>query len=572
MSSPSSDIAKCASCGASTSLVCASCLKARFCSPACASAAWAGHRAACAEFSVLEALPDEALPPVPPAVPLASMEPAARAGAGSSEPAFAGSGFSCAVCGSSNAAVCMRCRLVGYCGAEHQRKDWKAHSRVCAAAPVLMSAAEAALALGRELVLYSSACDARGHALKPLFDAEALRVEAALRSALPQGGDYGVSVCFSGSVSAGTMSEMSDLDLTVVFSRGGRVCVDSDARALWAQVLSQPAIVALSPCRSNDSFVPRFRIVSQCDPRLFAAWDAAAVTAVGGDAAVPLAVRTANAVKSRQGRGEDVDAAWGSCVLDIDVSLYTAEFHGGGAATLFFSTAVQQWPLFLPVLRGIKAALLAASERGDSSAQQLSTTVLAFLVHALCVGVAPPVIAGADADAVLVADTFMNILSFIAEMSGPHAVIADEGVVSLLNSIARGAAEAAVRRVAGRLPEVTDGRIMVITTELFPVGSRAYAAPGADVTRRFARLAASHFCPAAAAAHEPAGATATPAAGADAAAPRQAPAPAPAAPGHVRWRGTPLLPLLGAFSPRLLKMTARARESSRAREHRRQGR
>jgi TPR repeat protein len=129
MSSPLSVLAACAACGASTPLVCASCLKARFCSPACASAAWAGHRAACAELSVLAELPDEAMAPVPPAAPLASMAPAAGAGAGA--PAFAGSGFACAVCGSSNAAVCARCRLVGYCGAEHQRKDWPTHKAVC---------------------------------------------------------------------------------------------------------------------------------------------------------------------------------------------------------------------------------------------------------------------------------------------------------------------------------------------------------------------------------------------------------------------------------------------------------
>ena len=132
MSSPASSISACVACAASTSLVCASCLKARFCSRACAAVAWAGHRAACADFSVLAALPDEALDPVLPAAPLASMEPAALAGAGSSEPAaFAGSGFSCAVCGSSNAAVCARCRLVGYCGAAHQRKDWPTHKAVC---------------------------------------------------------------------------------------------------------------------------------------------------------------------------------------------------------------------------------------------------------------------------------------------------------------------------------------------------------------------------------------------------------------------------------------------------------
>ena len=129
MSSPASVPPACATCGASTPLVCASCLKTSFCSPACAAGAWAGHRAACAEFSVLAELPDEALAPVPPAAPLASTEPAAGAGAGA--PAFAGSGFDCAVCGSSNAAVCGRCRLVGYCGAAHQRKDWPAHKAVC---------------------------------------------------------------------------------------------------------------------------------------------------------------------------------------------------------------------------------------------------------------------------------------------------------------------------------------------------------------------------------------------------------------------------------------------------------
>ena len=81
---------------------------------------------------MLAELPDKAMPPVPPAAPLASTEPVAHAGAGSSEPAvFAGSGFACAVCGSSNAAVCARCRLVGYCGTDHQRSDWPTHKAVC---------------------------------------------------------------------------------------------------------------------------------------------------------------------------------------------------------------------------------------------------------------------------------------------------------------------------------------------------------------------------------------------------------------------------------------------------------
>ncbi len=98
----------------------------------CAAKAWAGHRAACAEFSVLAELPEDALAPVPPAAPLASMEP----GAGAGVPAFAVSGFACAVCGSSNAGssnagMCARCRLVGYCGAAHQRTDWPTHKSVC---------------------------------------------------------------------------------------------------------------------------------------------------------------------------------------------------------------------------------------------------------------------------------------------------------------------------------------------------------------------------------------------------------------------------------------------------------
>jgi TPR repeat protein len=129
MTSAPSSLAPCCSCGEETSLVCAVCLKTRFCSRPCAAKAWAGHRAACAEFSVLAKLPEDALAPVPPAAPLASMEPAAGAGAGAYE--HPGTGFDCAVCGKADAAVCARCRLVGYCGAEHQRKDWPSHKAMC---------------------------------------------------------------------------------------------------------------------------------------------------------------------------------------------------------------------------------------------------------------------------------------------------------------------------------------------------------------------------------------------------------------------------------------------------------
>ncbi len=129
MSSPASALALCATCGEETSFVCAACLKTHFCSRPCAAKAWAGHRAACADFSALAALPDEALAPLPLAAPLASMEPAAGAGGGAYE--HPGSGFACAVCGKADAAVCARCRQVGYCGTEHQRKDWPAHKTVC---------------------------------------------------------------------------------------------------------------------------------------------------------------------------------------------------------------------------------------------------------------------------------------------------------------------------------------------------------------------------------------------------------------------------------------------------------
>ena len=132
MSSSSPSLSLCSSCGASTSLVCAVCLRFHLCSRPCAAKAWPGHRAACAEFSVLAALPDEAPAPVPPAVPMASMISGPVASAGAPEPAeYAGSGRLCAVCGADDAAMCARCRLVGYCSVEHQRKDWPTHKTVC---------------------------------------------------------------------------------------------------------------------------------------------------------------------------------------------------------------------------------------------------------------------------------------------------------------------------------------------------------------------------------------------------------------------------------------------------------
>jgi TPR repeat protein len=125
MSSPATPDTVCAACSTPTALVCASCLNTRYCSPACARGAWPAHRAVCADLTVLAELPDEALAPVPPAVPLYLTKSAAA-----ERP---GTGFECAVCGAADAAVCARCRLVGYCGREHQSKDWPAHKRVCRA-------------------------------------------------------------------------------------------------------------------------------------------------------------------------------------------------------------------------------------------------------------------------------------------------------------------------------------------------------------------------------------------------------------------------------------------------------
>ena len=42
-----------------------------------------------------------------------------------------GTGIVCAVCGKPDAAVGARCRLLGYCGADHKGKDLSVHKQVC---------------------------------------------------------------------------------------------------------------------------------------------------------------------------------------------------------------------------------------------------------------------------------------------------------------------------------------------------------------------------------------------------------------------------------------------------------
>ncbi|KAF2188856.1 hypothetical protein K469DRAFT_702561 [Zopfia rhizophila CBS 207.26] len=37
----------------------------------------------------------------------------------------------CKVCGEMNAKRCARCKVIVYCGKEHQKVDWKVHKRVC---------------------------------------------------------------------------------------------------------------------------------------------------------------------------------------------------------------------------------------------------------------------------------------------------------------------------------------------------------------------------------------------------------------------------------------------------------
>lgn len=64
-----------------------------------------------------------------------SEEGTLRSGEGSSESASSVSGKSA---GTDNAQpavrgqVCSKCKLVKYCSAEHQRKDWEEHRRLCA--------------------------------------------------------------------------------------------------------------------------------------------------------------------------------------------------------------------------------------------------------------------------------------------------------------------------------------------------------------------------------------------------------------------------------------------------------
>ena len=38
----------------------------------------------------------------------------------------------CGVCGETKAMKCARCKVVAYCGKEHQKADWKVHKKICA--------------------------------------------------------------------------------------------------------------------------------------------------------------------------------------------------------------------------------------------------------------------------------------------------------------------------------------------------------------------------------------------------------------------------------------------------------
>ena len=37
----------------------------------------------------------------------------------------------CRVCGETKAMKCARCKIVAYCGKEHQKADWKVHKKIC---------------------------------------------------------------------------------------------------------------------------------------------------------------------------------------------------------------------------------------------------------------------------------------------------------------------------------------------------------------------------------------------------------------------------------------------------------
>ena len=41
----------------------------------------------------------------------------------------------CAICGTLSKLRCSKCVRVFYCGAEHQKLDWKAHKKICASKP-----------------------------------------------------------------------------------------------------------------------------------------------------------------------------------------------------------------------------------------------------------------------------------------------------------------------------------------------------------------------------------------------------------------------------------------------------
>jgi len=55
-------------------------------------------------------------------------------GRGGSEPRASVEVIRCKVCGKTDAIKrCGRCRVVGYCGKEHQKADWEGHKKICVA-------------------------------------------------------------------------------------------------------------------------------------------------------------------------------------------------------------------------------------------------------------------------------------------------------------------------------------------------------------------------------------------------------------------------------------------------------